>query len=41
MWLIAEYEAVDEFFDLEAAAVGERLGLPWNNPARLWFYVFK
>ena len=32
---------LDEFFDLEAAAVGERLGLPWNNPARLWFYVFK
>jgi hypothetical protein len=32
---------LDEFFDLEAAAVGERLGLPWHNPARLWFYVFK
>lgn len=32
---------LDEFFDIEAGAVGERLGVRWNNPSRLWFYVFK
>jgi hypothetical protein len=32
---------LDEYFDLEAAEVGERLGIQWNNPSRLWFYVFK
>lgn len=29
----------NEFFDVEAGAVGERLGLDWGNPIRLWFYV--
>lgn len=29
----------NEFFDLEAGAVGERLGIAWGNPLRLWFYV--
>lgn len=29
----------NEFFDLEAGAVGERLGVAWGNPLRLWFYV--
>lgn len=28
-----------EFFDLEAQAAGTRLGINWNNPTRLWFYV--
>ncbi len=28
-----------EFFDLEAQAVGNRLGMNWRTPARLWFYV--
>lgn len=40
---IAEVERVmdqrNEFFDLEAGAVGERLGVAWGNPLRLWFYV--
>jgi len=29
----------NEFFDLEAGAVGERLGVAWGTPLRLWFYV--
>lgn len=28
-----------EFFDLEAQAAGTRLGIHWNNPTRLYFYV--
>lgn len=28
-----------EFFDLEAAEVGNRLGLDWGETNRLWFYV--
>jgi hypothetical protein len=30
----------DEFLDLEAGAVAQRLGLDWRNPSRLWLYVF-
>ncbi len=32
---------VNEFFDLEASAVAERIGLKWDGPSRLWFYVLK
>ena len=32
---------VGEFFDLEASAVAERIGVKWDNPSRLWFYVVK
>lgn len=28
-----------EFFDIEAQAAGSRLGVNWNNPTRLYFYV--
>ena len=28
-----------EFFDLEAQAVGTRLGVNWGQPTKLWFYV--
>ncbi len=28
-----------EFFDLEATAVGKRIGVNWGHPSRLWFYV--
>ena len=28
-----------EFFDLEAQAAGTHLGINWNYPTRLWFYV--
>ena len=31
----------NEFFDIEAEAVSERLGLKWEKPSRLWFYVVK
>ena len=31
----------NEFFDIEADAVAERLGLKWEKPSRLWFYVVK
>ncbi|MBK7317637.1 hypothetical protein [Candidatus Villigracilis affinis] len=31
----------NEFFDVEADAVAERLGLKWDKPSRLWFYVVK
>jgi len=31
----------NEFFDIEASAVAERLGLKWDKPSRLWFYVVK
>lgn len=30
-----------EFFDLEAQAAGTRLGIHWNNPTRLYFYVLE
>ncbi len=30
-----------EFFDVEADAVAERLGVKWDMPSRLWFYVVK
>ncbi|MEW6406182.1 MAG: hypothetical protein AB1649_30725 [Chloroflexota bacterium] len=32
---------INEFFDLEAGAVAERIGLKWDNPSRLWFHVVK
>ena len=31
----------NEFFDVEADAVAERLGVKWDKPSRLWFYVVK
>jgi hypothetical protein len=31
----------NEFFDIEAGAVAERLGVKWDEPSRLWFYVVK
>ena len=31
----------NEFFDLEADAVAKRVGVQWNMPSRLWFYVAK
>ena len=31
----------NEFFDIEAGAVAERLGVKWDKPSRLWFYVVK
>jgi len=31
----------NEFFDVEAGAVAERLGVKWEAPSRLWFYVVK
>jgi hypothetical protein len=31
----------DEFFDVEASAVAERLGLKWDRPSRLWFHVVR
>jgi hypothetical protein len=31
----------NEFFDVEAGAVAERLGFKWDKPSRLWFYVVK
>ena len=31
----------NEFFDIEADAVSERLGLKWGKPSRLYFYVVK
>lgn len=30
----------NEFLDIEAASVAQRLGLDWLNPARLWVYIF-
>ena len=30
----------NEFLDIEASVVANRLGLNWNNPTRLWIYVF-
>lgn len=30
---------VGEFFDMEAGACGQDLGLDWGAPTRLWFYV--
>lgn len=30
-----------EFFDLEAQAVSDRLGLKWDRPSRLWFHVVR
>ena len=44
-WGVTTLERVmsqnNEFFDIEANAVAERLGLKWDNPSRLWFYVIK
>ena len=44
-WGVVALECVmsqaNEFFDLEAGAVAERLGLKWDDPSRLWFYVIK
>ncbi|MBI1793396.1 MAG: hypothetical protein HYR70_04305 [Chloroflexi bacterium] len=44
-WGVITIESVmtqaNEFFDIEAGAAGERLGLEWDNPSRLWFYVVK
>ncbi len=44
-WGVTALECVmsqtNEFFDLEAGAVAERLGLKWDSPSRLWFYVIK
>ena len=31
----------NEFFDIEADAVSERLDLKWGKPSRLYFYVVK
>ena len=31
----------NEFFDIEANAVAERIGVKWEAPSRLWFYVVK
>jgi HAMP domain-containing protein len=31
----------NEFFDVEADAISQRLGLNWDKPSRLWFYVVK
>jgi hypothetical protein len=31
----------NEFFDVEAGAVADRLGLKWDKPSRLWFYVVR
>ena len=31
----------NEFFDIEAGAVAERIGVKWDKPSRLWFYVVK
>jgi len=31
----------NEFFDVEADAVAGRLGVKWDKPSRLWFYVVK
>ena len=44
-WGVQSIERVmsqaNEFFDVEADAVSERLGLKWGKPSRLWFYVVK
>ncbi|HUI87292.1 MAG TPA: hypothetical protein VLX61_01080 [Anaerolineales bacterium] len=44
-WRVTSIERVmsqvGEFFDLEAGAVAERIGVTWDNPSRLWFYVVK
>lgn len=29
----------NEWLDLEAAAIGAKLGLNWGSPERLWFYI--
>jgi hypothetical protein len=29
----------DEFFDLEADVIGRKLGVAWNQPTRLFFYI--
>jgi hypothetical protein len=29
----------NEFFDMEATEAGKKMGVAWNNPTRLWFYV--
>ncbi len=44
-WGVITLECVlsqaNEFFDLEAGAVAERLGLKWDSTSRLCFYVIK
>jgi len=44
-WGVQSVERVmsqaNEFFDVEAGAVAERLGVKWDKPSRLWFYVVK
>ncbi len=30
---------ISELFDLEATIVGKRVGVNWDQPSRLWFYV--
>jgi hypothetical protein len=30
---------LDEFFDLEADVIGKKLGVAWNQPTRLYFYI--
>ncbi len=30
---------ISEFFDLEATIVGKKVGVNWDQPSRLWFYV--
>lgn len=44
-WSVQTVERVmsqsHEFFDIEAGAVAERLGVKWGNPSRLWFYVIR
>jgi len=44
-WGVQTVECVmsqaNEFFDIEAGAVAERLGVKWDEPSRLWFYVVK
>jgi hypothetical protein len=44
-WGITSIERVtsktDEFFDIEASAVAERLGVKWETPTRLWFHVVR
>lgn len=33
--------SADEFFDLEADVIGKKLGVDWNHPTRLFFYVLQ
>ena len=42
-WIVIErvMSQTNEFFDLEAEAVAKRIGVQWDKPSRLWFYVAK